>query len=83
MPKKIRELKAMVTKAGYVLQPRRGKGSHTYWKHPLLPEEPLTIPGKDGDNAPLYLERSIQRVTKKLSEMENSEKNEENAEGEK
>ncbi len=24
------------------------KGSHTYWKHPLLP---LTIPGKDGDDA--------------------------------
>jgi hypothetical protein len=44
----------------------------------LLPKEPLTIPGKDGDGVPLYLERSIQRVTKKLSEMENSEKNEEN-----
>jgi predicted RNA binding protein YcfA (HicA-like mRNA interferase family) len=73
MPKKIRELKAMVTKVGYVLQPKRGKGSHTYWKHPLLPEEPLTIPGKDGDDAPLYLERNIQRVLKKLEEIENEE----------
>ncbi len=53
MPKKIRELKAMVTKTKYVLQPGKGEGSHTYWKHPLLPEEPLTIPGKDGDDAPL------------------------------
>jgi len=44
MPKKIRELKAMVAKVGYILQQKRGKGSHTFWKHPLLPEEPLTIP---------------------------------------
>ena len=73
MPKKIRELKAMVAKVGYVLQSGRGKGSHTYWKHPLLPEEPLTIPGKDGDDAPRYLERNIQRVLKKLEEIENEE----------
>ncbi|MDZ7960633.1 MAG: type II toxin-antitoxin system HicA family toxin [Aulosira sp. DedQUE10] len=52
---------------------RKSKGSHTYWKHSLLPEEPLTIPGKDGDDAPLYLEKNIQRVLKKLQEMENTE----------
>lgn len=63
----------MVVKVGYVLQPGRGKGSHTYWKHPLLSEEPLTIPGKDGDDAPLYLEKNIQRVIKKLEEIENEE----------
>ena len=73
MPKKIRELKAMVVKAGYILQPVRGKGSHTYWKHPLLPEEPLTIPGKDGDDAPLYLEKGIQQTLKKLKKLENEE----------
>jgi hypothetical protein len=38
----------------------------------LLPEEPLTIPGKDGDDARLYLEKNIQRVLKKLQEMENT-----------
>jgi predicted RNA binding protein YcfA (HicA-like mRNA interferase family) len=73
MPKKIRELKAIVAKVGYVLQAGRGKGSHTYWKHPLLPEEPLTIPGKDGDDAPLYLEKNIQRVLKKLEDIESEE----------
>jgi predicted RNA binding protein YcfA (HicA-like mRNA interferase family) len=73
MPKKIRELKAMVAKAGYILQPGRGKGSHTFWKHPLLPEEPLTIPGQDGDDAPLYLERGIQGVLKKLENKKNKE----------
>lgn len=63
----------MVAKVGYVLQSGRGKGSHTFWKHPLLPEEPLTIPGKNGDDAPLYLERNIQRVLKKLEAIENEE----------
>ncbi len=81
MPKKVRELKAMVAKVGYILQAGRGKGSHTFWKHPLLPEEPLTIPGKDGDDAPLYLERGIQRVLKKLELLEKLE-NEEDEEGE-
>ncbi|MEA5593296.1 type II toxin-antitoxin system HicA family toxin [Rivularia sp. UHCC 0363] len=81
MPKKVRELKAMVAKLGYILQPGRGKGSHTFWKHPLLPEQPLTIPGKDGDDAPLYLERGIQRVLKKLEELKKLE-NEEKQEGE-
>lgn len=63
----------MVAKVGYILQPGRGKGSHTFWKHPLLPEEPLTIPGQDGDDAPLYLERGIQRVLKKLENQKNKE----------
>ncbi len=78
MPKKVRELKAMVSKVGYILQPGRGKGSHTYWKHSLLAEEPLTIPGKDGDgdDAPLYLEKNIQRVLKKLEEMKQTENEE-------
>ncbi len=78
MPKKIRELKAIVAKVGYLLQAGRGK-SHTYWKHPLLLEEPLTIPGKDGDDAPLYLEKNIQRVLKKLEKLNKQE----NQEGEK
>ena len=76
MPKKIRELKATVAKVGYLLQAGRGKGSHTYWKNPLLPEEPLTIPGKDGDDAPLYLEKNIQRVLKKLEELNKQENQE-------
>ncbi|WP_293142829.1 hypothetical protein [Okeania sp. SIO3I5] len=63
----------MVGKVGYILQQKRGKGSQTFGKHPLLPEEPLTISGKDGDDAPLYLERNIQRVLKKLAELKKQE----------
>ena len=34
LPKKIRELKAMLLKAGCICD--QGKGSHTKWSHPLL-----------------------------------------------
>ena len=45
MPKKIRELKSLLKKAGFIY--RSAKGSHTRWYHPLLPEDPITISGKD------------------------------------
>jgi len=45
----------------------------------LLPEEPLTIPGQDGDDAPLYLERAIQRVLQKISELEIQENEDDEA----
>ena len=35
MPKKIRELKAMLSQAGFNQIPKRGKGSHTVWSHPF------------------------------------------------
>jgi predicted RNA binding protein YcfA (HicA-like mRNA interferase family) len=41
---------------GFLYLPKRGKGSHERWQHPLL-RKTLTIPGKDGDDVPLYLEK--------------------------
>jgi predicted RNA binding protein YcfA (HicA-like mRNA interferase family) len=69
MPKKIRELKQTVNQSGFILQKRRGKGSHSYWIHPLLPSLPLTIPGKDGDDAPKYLEQQIGKALQALKEI--------------
>ncbi|OUC13077.1 MAG: hypothetical protein B0A82_18900 [Alkalinema sp. CACIAM 70d] len=68
MPKKIREIKQIVSQAGFVLQKKRGKGSHTYWIHPLLPAMPLIIPGKDGDDAPKYLENQIEKALEILNQ---------------
>ncbi|WP_157776294.1 type II toxin-antitoxin system HicA family toxin [Gloeomargarita lithophora] len=51
MPKKIRELKQLLRKAGFEELP--GKGSHTNWIHPLYPGK-ITVFGKDGADAKSY-----------------------------
>jgi predicted RNA binding protein YcfA (HicA-like mRNA interferase family) len=68
MPKKIRELKAMLSKAGFTKRP--GKGSHSIWVHDKIPELPITIAGKDGDDAKIYLERQVRQRLKKLEELQ-------------
>lgn len=71
MPKKIRELKSMLKKAGFVY--RSAKGSHTRWYHPLLPEDPITISGKDGDDAKTYLEKEVNQKLTKLNAIKQKE----------
>jgi predicted RNA binding protein YcfA (HicA-like mRNA interferase family) len=56
MPKKIRDLKAMLRKAGFRWRP--GKGSHTIWEHPLA-DRSVTLSGKDGQDAKRYLEAQV------------------------
>ncbi len=63
MPKKIRELKTMLLKAGFDY--RSGKGSHTVWSHPLLPYS-LTLSGKDGADADRYQEKDVKNALKDL-----------------
>ena len=67
MPKKIRELKAMMRKAGFI--PRPGKGSHVVWEHPELPDE-LALSGNDGDDAQPYQERDVRKILRKLKEVQ-------------
>lgn len=68
MPRKIRELKAEIARKGFVYLPKRGKGSHERWKHPLL-RKTLTIPGKDGYDVPLYLEKQLAKLLTELEEL--------------
>ena len=64
MPRKIRQLKADLRKAGFTWRP--GKGSHTIWEHPLLPNEELSLSGNDGDDAQRYQEREVRIMLEKL-----------------
>ena len=50
MPRKIRQLKSDLRKAGFLLVPRRGKGSHTVWVHPVS-KTSVTVSGSDSDDA--------------------------------
>ena len=67
MPKKIRELKMMLRKAGFVSRP--GKGSHTVWTHALLIGT-ITISGADGDDGRPYQEKDVRNVLKKVREVQ-------------
>ncbi|PSR18416.1 hypothetical protein C8255_07555 [filamentous cyanobacterium CCP3] len=72
MPRKIRELKAQIAREGFVYLPKRGKGSHERWRHPLL-EKTLTISGKDGDDVPLYLEKQLMMLMTQLRKLRDEE----------
>lgn len=67
MPRKLRELKAALRRAGCVEAP--GRGSHTGWRHPVLAEK-LTLSGRDGDDAQPYQERQLRRILARLRETE-------------
>jgi predicted RNA binding protein YcfA (HicA-like mRNA interferase family) len=67
MPKKVRELKAILRKAGFVVKP--GKGSHTVWGHPAMTAK-ISLSGGDGDDAHLYQEKSVREILRKLKEVQ-------------
>ena len=67
MPRKIRELKAELRKAGFTW--RTGKGSHTVWHHPLVPSR-ITLAGSDGDDAQPYQEKEVRSVLEQLRAMQ-------------
>ncbi len=64
MPKKIRELKAMLLKAGFKLMPKRGKGSHAIYQYPGTTIR-VNLPGKDGSDAKSYLEKQVKQAIQK------------------
>jgi hypothetical protein len=63
MPKKIRELKGLLAKAGFTCRP--GKGSHTKWFHSRLPR-PVVLSGGDGDDAKPYQEADVARALRQV-----------------
>jgi predicted RNA binding protein YcfA (HicA-like mRNA interferase family) len=67
MPRKIRELKSLLLKAGFVYE--SAKGSHTKWSHPLLSGK-LTLSGKDSNDAKLYQEKDVDQALQRLTEIE-------------
>jgi predicted RNA binding protein YcfA (HicA-like mRNA interferase family) len=70
MPKKIRELKQELRRAGFREIP--GKGSHTNWVHQLYTGK-VTIAGKDGADAKLYQEREVQQALQEVIKRQEDE----------
>lgn len=59
MPRKLRDLKRDLRRAGYEELARRGKGSHSVWSHARVADLQPTIAGQDGDDAKPYQEREV------------------------
>ncbi len=72
MPKKVRELKQMLRKAGFVQKP--GKGSHTNWVHSLYSGK-VTVSGKDGIDAKPYQEKEVIQAIQEVNRRQNNGKN--------
>ncbi len=71
MPRKVRELRADVRKAGLVWRP--GKGSHGNWEHPKYPQVRVTISGHDGDDAKQYQEHEVRAALDLLRRLQEAE----------
>lgn len=67
MPKRIRELKQLLLKAGFDCI--SAKGSHSKWIHPKLPRK-IIIAGKDGSDARLYLEKQVNEALEELAKLD-------------
>lgn len=67
MPRKIRELKGLLLKAGFRYKP--AKGSHGKWIHPDL-RRSIIIAGKDGSDAKPYLEKQVDEALDQLARIE-------------
>ncbi|MDX2212609.1 MAG: type II toxin-antitoxin system HicA family toxin [Oculatellaceae cyanobacterium bins.114] len=70
MPKKIRELKSLLLKAGFFYQP--AKGSHSKWIHPKL-NKAIMMAGKDSSDAKFYLEKQVNEALELLRRIEDEE----------
>jgi predicted RNA binding protein YcfA (HicA-like mRNA interferase family) len=60
MPRKVRQLKASLRKAGAYQVSQ--EGSHTKWKHPLLPSAIVVLSGNDGNDARPYQEKDVRNM---------------------
>ncbi len=59
MPRKIRELRADLRRAGFRELTGRGKGSHRMYEHPDASHAGVTLAGNDGDDAAPYKEKQV------------------------
>jgi predicted RNA binding protein YcfA (HicA-like mRNA interferase family) len=61
MPRKVRDLIRDLRKAGFIF--RGGRGDHRNYVHPKV-KKPITISGKDGDDAKHYQEKAVKLAIK-------------------
>ncbi len=66
MPRKIRQLKTDLRRAGAIQVAQ--EGSHTKWTHPQVRGLLIELSGADGDDAKRYQERDLQAALRRILE---------------
>lgn len=66
MPRKIRQLKADLRRAGANVV--RQRGSHATWQHPAISGVLVELAGHDGDDAQQYQERDVRNALRRIAE---------------
>lgn len=64
---KNRTLKSRLSKAGFFQVPKRGKGSHSLWRHPVYPIA-IIHSGKDNSHAKPYQVKTLKLVLQTIAE---------------
>ena len=62
MPRKVRELRADLRRAGWDIV--RQSGSHQIWKHLSVPGIEVNLAGQDGTDAHRYQERDVREAVR-------------------
>jgi predicted RNA binding protein YcfA (HicA-like mRNA interferase family) len=70
MPRKIRQLKADLRKIGAYQVSQ--EGSHSKWRHILVPASTLVLSGHDGDDAKPYQEKAVRDLLREIAEARRS-----------
>jgi predicted RNA binding protein YcfA (HicA-like mRNA interferase family) len=69
-------MQMLLQKAGFTLLPKRGKGSHSYWIHPLL-LNPVVLSGKDSKDAKPYQDKDIIESIQEVEQLKQLEEKDE------
>ncbi len=64
MPRKLRDLRTDLQRAGFAVDHQTG--SHQVWKHPLLPGLSVVLAGRDGADAKPYQEAQVRQALEAL-----------------
>ena len=72
LPRKIRQLKADLRRAGASVV--RQRGSHATWEHPAIPGVLVELAGHDGDDAQAYQERDVRDALRRIAEARGEDK---------
>lgn len=68
MPRKLRQCRADLQRAGFYLDHQTG--SHEIWKHQLISGISVNLVGKDSADAKPYQEREIREAMRKLKDVQ-------------